>query len=248
MTRGRPKSGQKPMRSDSAVEWIANELRDVALDLDEGAYLGSEESLISQFGVSAPTLRQAARLLEHEQVLKVKRGVSGGYYARRPNIDALTRVAATYLRGNHGTLEDVMALMRPLSPVWVDLAMHSRRKESFKALKEFAAPATSDPPPDKLIDDERRFISLLIEITENAPLRLILAIFNSYGSLLPRSKGAYDKKLARRIHDTRAAFARALIARDAETTLARKLEHQELVFKFVMRSTNAKTKSASTAA
>jgi len=48
----------------------------------EGALIGSEESLIADLGVSRSTLRQAARLLEREGLLRVKRGINGGYYGQ----------------------------------------------------------------------------------------------------------------------------------------------------------------------
>ena len=44
----------------------AERLRTIVLDADEGAFIGSEDALISQLGCSRSTVRQVARLLERE--------------------------------------------------------------------------------------------------------------------------------------------------------------------------------------
>ena len=51
----------------SAVERAAQQLRQEILECGEGALLGSEDELIKQLGISRPTLRKTARLLEREQ-------------------------------------------------------------------------------------------------------------------------------------------------------------------------------------
>src|ERR1700683_4326848 len=81
----------------------AAKIREAILRRKEGDYLGSEEDLIARYGVSQPTLRQTARLLEQEQLLSVRRGQGGGYYVRRPIISVVARAAASYLRAQHVT-------------------------------------------------------------------------------------------------------------------------------------------------
>ena len=59
--------------------------------------LGSEDALITDLGVSRATIRQAARLLEREGVLRVRRGIKGGYFAARPNVGMVEAVFCAYL-------------------------------------------------------------------------------------------------------------------------------------------------------
>lgn len=49
-------------------------------------------------GVGIVTVQQAARILEHEGLLAVRRGPGGGYYGTRPDEAALERALAAYLR------------------------------------------------------------------------------------------------------------------------------------------------------
>lgn len=81
----------------SPIERAAAQLRVIALAADEGTILGSEDDLIAKLGVSRPTVRQVARLLEIEGVLRTKRGINGGYFASRPSQNMVERVVCNYL-------------------------------------------------------------------------------------------------------------------------------------------------------
>src|SRR2546422_3655014 len=82
----------------TAVDATVHVLRDEILDRPDGDWLGSEDHLLERLGISRPTLRQAARVLEAEELLVVKRGLNGGLFARRPSTDAVARIASIYLR------------------------------------------------------------------------------------------------------------------------------------------------------
>lgn len=73
----------------TAVSATVDMLRDEILQRDDGEWLGWEDDLVERLGVSRPTLRQAARLLEAEELLVVKRGTNGGLFARRPTTDTV---------------------------------------------------------------------------------------------------------------------------------------------------------------
>lgn len=93
----------------SGARIAADRLRVHILQTPDGAYLGSEDELIQRLGVGRHTLRQAARLLEDQLMLKVRRGVGGGYYGARPNADMVVDAAATYLRSRGGSIADLFA-------------------------------------------------------------------------------------------------------------------------------------------
>lgn len=72
-------------------------LRTFALGLEEGTLIGSEDDILSRLDVSRVTMRQAARLLEREGVLRVRRGINGGYFASRPSVEMVENIVCTYL-------------------------------------------------------------------------------------------------------------------------------------------------------
>jgi GntR family transcriptional regulator, transcriptional repressor for pyruvate dehydrogenase complex len=91
----------------SAVIATAEVMRAAILKLPDGEWLGSEDDVLDRLGVSRPTLRQAARLLEAEELLVVRRGLNGGLFTRRPTTDVVARMASVYLRAAETTVVDV---------------------------------------------------------------------------------------------------------------------------------------------
>ena len=85
---------QKPRLVSEAAE----KLRDLILDRPPHTQIGSLNEVADKLGVGIVTVQQAARILEHEGLLAVKRGPGGGYYGTRPDEAALERSFATYLR------------------------------------------------------------------------------------------------------------------------------------------------------
>src|SRR5215475_11381751 len=69
--------------------------------------LGSEDDMIRTLGVSRPTLRQAARMLEQEELLVVRRGIGGGLFGRRPTAEAVSHIASVYLRAQGAAYDDL---------------------------------------------------------------------------------------------------------------------------------------------
>ena len=62
----------------TAVDATVEVLRDEILELGDGDWLGSEDGVLERLRISRPTLRQAARVLEAEELLVVKRASTGG--------------------------------------------------------------------------------------------------------------------------------------------------------------------------
>jgi len=84
-------------KKESPIDRAAAVLRDQSLAAAEGDLLGSENEVVERLEVSRVTVRQAARLLEQEGLLVVKRGKKGGYFASRPTMALLENMVCTYL-------------------------------------------------------------------------------------------------------------------------------------------------------
>ena len=77
---------------------VADRLRELILAQPAGQQIGSLTEIAADLGVGIVTVQQAARILEHEGLLTVKRGPGGGYYGARPDEAAIERAFATYMR------------------------------------------------------------------------------------------------------------------------------------------------------
>jgi GntR family transcriptional repressor for pyruvate dehydrogenase complex len=103
------------VRSSSVAVATAKALRDEILRRADGdLFLGSEDQLLLRLGVSRPTFRQAARLLEYEELLIIRRGVGGGFFGRKPSAEVVARMAGIYLLAQGTSFADVVRAQFPL--------------------------------------------------------------------------------------------------------------------------------------
>jgi GntR family transcriptional repressor for pyruvate dehydrogenase complex len=93
----RAKGGSK-LQKRHLVQETTERLREVILAREPGAQIGSLKEVAQGLGVGIVTVQQAARVLEHEGLLEVRRGPGGGYYGARPDEAALERAFAAYMR------------------------------------------------------------------------------------------------------------------------------------------------------
>ncbi len=92
-----------------AAEIIAGRIRRAIADgtLPPGTQLPPQPELAEQQGVSAPTMREALRILETESLIEVRRGVRGGAYVKAPNLGAVSRQLGMYLQVQGTTVADL---------------------------------------------------------------------------------------------------------------------------------------------
>jgi GntR family transcriptional repressor for pyruvate dehydrogenase complex len=90
-------SSKKHLKT-SLVSEVADALRELILAKPPGEQIGSLTEVVAELGVGIVTVQQAARILEHEGLLTVRRGPGGGYYGARPDDAAIERAFATYMR------------------------------------------------------------------------------------------------------------------------------------------------------
>lgn len=98
-------------RVPKTAELVAHRLRRqiISGELAEGDALPSESTLTETFGISRPTLREAFRVLEAEQLISVRRGARGGARVHAPSADVAARYAGFVLEHQATTLADVYA-------------------------------------------------------------------------------------------------------------------------------------------
>src|SRR5437868_859391 len=115
-----------------SIDQITNELRAIALGIEPGAMIGTEEALTRRFGVSGPTLRKAVRQLEHEEVVDVRRGMRGGFFASRPSLQTAARVAGIFLGGHAEAIDQAPQVFDALAPVLIDAVLASGRLDELQ--------------------------------------------------------------------------------------------------------------------
>lgn len=163
-------------RAKKAAEIVADRIRAAIIrgDLASGDSLPAEAQLIASFEVSRPTIREAVRILESENLLHVSRGARGGARIKAPSIDSLSTCFGNMLQAEKATLSDVYTARCLIEPAAARLAAETRPAEAARALQ-----AHVDSEFD-IVDDRPKvaaavaeFHRLLVRESGNLPLALI---------------------------------------------------------------------------
>ncbi len=140
------------------AELVAADLRRRILSggLEERAILPKQDDLLTEFGVSLPTLREALRVLEAEGLIRVQRGKRGGALVCRPTAATAAYAIATVLEANQVALPDVAMALQEIEPVCLELA--AQRPDRH----EIVVPAlrSLNQRSEAAIDDEDEYRAL----------------------------------------------------------------------------------------
>ena len=149
-------------------------------------FLGTEAVLLELHGLSIPTFRQAARLLQHEELLSSKRGIGGGYYSRKPDPGVVTRLAAIVMRSEGVTPFDVLESYGVLFNVAAQRAAGCRDQRLREELARHAIGSSDDPQIDNAaanFDWDVQVAHAVLAMCGNPSLRLLCRIVLEFGSV-----------------------------------------------------------------
>ena len=100
------------------AELIASELREQILNsVHTSGPLPKQDDLVAMFGVSAPPLREALRILEGEGLITVRRGKVGGAVIHRPDGGSVSHAVGMALQGDQIRLRDLGGSILSFEPV-----------------------------------------------------------------------------------------------------------------------------------
>jgi GntR family transcriptional repressor for pyruvate dehydrogenase complex len=131
-----PYAAGQLVRAPKTAELIASLYRRqiVRGELRPGDTLPSEQHLMAQFGVSRPTLREAFRILEAEDLISVKRGSRGGARVTQPSLAVAARYVGLLLQVQDTTIADVYEARMVLEPACARLLAKRRTKQDLADL------------------------------------------------------------------------------------------------------------------
>jgi DNA-binding FadR family transcriptional regulator len=182
-------SDRKSLRVPKTAELVAGHLRRqiVRGELSEGDALPPESTLMTQFGISRPTLREAFRILESEGLITVRRGAHGGARVQVPSDDVAARYAGLVLQYRGATLSDVFEARAIVeAPAARMVAARRDRASAVKRLEAQMAEQEMAPSDSVVAVDFHR---VLVELSGNQSLILLT-------SMLEYISAAAGQKLA----------------------------------------------------
>jgi DNA-binding FadR family transcriptional regulator len=172
----------RSVRAPKTAEIVAHELRRriVGGELSEGDGLPPEASLMETFGVSRPTLREAYRVLEAENLISVRRGAFGGARVNAPSEATAARYAGLVLEHRGATLADVSKARELIEVEAAKMVAERRTKADLDALRRRQEELSQAPAlaPLSWARNSLTFHELMVELTRNETLALFDSMIN----------------------------------------------------------------------
>lgn len=172
-------------RTRTGLQAAADHLRSIALDAEDGTFIGSEEALVARLGCSRGTVRQLARLLEREGLLRVKRGINGGYFVSRPDAGTIEASVSAYLETLDMDTQDVTVLA---SALWVEVMRKAARvgRADAQALAARFRPKVNRLKPGasfaEILRLEQECRTEIFKLTRSGYIELIFEINSTFAS------------------------------------------------------------------
>ena len=159
------------------AETVAAELRARILSGDGDYRLPTQDQLVTDFGVSYPSIREALRILETEGLVTVRRGNVGGAEVHRPDEASAAYHLGLALQARRVTLGDLAAGLRVLEPLCAaECARREDRGEEVAPALAANLKASADLTGDGVAFTKaaREFHDLLVAFNPNATIRHVV--------------------------------------------------------------------------
>jgi GntR family transcriptional regulator, transcriptional repressor for pyruvate dehydrogenase complex len=215
-----------PLVTDSLAKQIAESIRSAIADgsLKADDRLPTEEELARRFEVSRPTIREALKRLAAQNLIRSRRGPTGGNFVNRPNQEEVGSSLATALAllvglGEFG-LSDVLEARYELEVVCARLAAERRADAELAIMAaEIGVQAEATLSDEDFCASDVRFHRALVDATHNPVIEFVM--FAVIEALQP-----IENMVVFRFRDRQAIVAqhrkvlRAVEARDAAGAVA----------------------------
>jgi GntR family transcriptional repressor for pyruvate dehydrogenase complex len=200
---------------------IVDDLRSRILggELPDGSQLPSEQELASTYGVSAPTVREATRVLSAMGLITVRNGSRPTVTARGDSLLALS--LASIVQVERVTPREVFGLLSALNAYAAELAAEHATDDEIAALAQ-AVTATGEQAPsaEEAGDRLRRYFAALATASHNTLLAALCRFFADVQIGLAVARSTHNDnrwgQIAGALQPAREAIVEAISARDPE--------------------------------
>ncbi len=198
------------------VQDTAAKLRDLVFECPPDTRIGALPELARTLGVGIVTVQQAARILEHEGLLEVRRGPGGGYYGRRPDASALERSMGAFMRMHPASFGEVLDITSLLFTELVAAACTCRDEDLHTALRTLQRRIVTCTSETETMAFETELQDLLFRMVERPLFEVLTRVTLSFSGA--RRVPIFRKDSADRAwwHEGRQRIIAAILANDAE--------------------------------
>ena len=156
--------------SDQIIEQIRNAI--LSGRFKPGDKVAAEKELMSEFGVSKATLREALRVLEGMGLVEIKKGIAGGVFIAEVDMRTTIHGIINFLHFKTVSIKDITMIRYLLEPPVAQIAASRIQPEDIVKLETMI---TEDPViPHTVFSREIGFHRYLARMTENPILILVM--------------------------------------------------------------------------
>jgi DNA-binding FadR family transcriptional regulator len=211
------------------VQAAADMLRDLILAQEPGSQIGSLPEVAQTLGVGIVTVQQAARILEHEGLLEVRRGPGGGYYGARPDDAALERSVAAYLRVHGSAYREALEMMSLLDTELMPAAARCEDETLRDELRALYARIETSDTPEARISVEEAIHNIIFQMVDRPLFEMLARVTTQVARtqhaqpLFPEGDGVAAWKAGRR------RIIQAILDRDAGLAMFEAVRYRQAV-------------------
>jgi DNA-binding FadR family transcriptional regulator len=185
-----------------------------------GQVLGSEAELLKQYGVSRAVFREAVRLLEHQQMARMRRGPGGGLVVTEPTIETIIDSARLYLYRVDAHLDEVFETRLVLEGLVTQLAPGRLDEAGLEGLRRLVR-----EEEEGIVTDRRALHAFLASGTKNLALELFVELLNRVSLLYFADATRLTSKTVNESLRAHAQIAEAVIDGNEDLALLRMRKH-----------------------
>jgi GntR family transcriptional repressor for pyruvate dehydrogenase complex len=145
--------------------------------LGPGDFLGREEDLAAEFGVSRPTLREALKLLASGNLIRASKGPGGGIFVAHTADEGMGRslsdAIGMMLETGSVTLEELLDARLLLEVPLAGLAAYQPDEENVRRLREAVRAAATASDPNELAEFDSEIHKTIAAASGNRMLQAL---------------------------------------------------------------------------
>jgi DNA-binding FadR family transcriptional regulator len=194
----------------------------VARKLKPGDVLPLESEMLTEYGVSRSSLREALRLIEVQGLITIKPGPRGGTEVGRIDPANLSSTLTLYLLMARATLRELFEAWLMVEPLLAQLAAASNdRARVDEAMRPFASTASME---DRQLASGLAFHDTVADLSDNQLLTLLLGAVG-YMVTEQIARGVPDFELSDATLHAHSDIADCILARDEQGAYRTMREH-----------------------
>ncbi len=171
----------QPPVTESLAKQISENIRSAIMDgsLKVDDQLPTEEVLAKKFKVSRPTIREALKRLAAQNLIRSRRGPTGGTFVNRPSQEelrsSLTESATLMVSMGEFSLSEIAEARREMELTCCRLAAECRKDEHLATMAaEIVRQSDSSTTDEEFCASDVRFHRALVDATGNPVLQFVM--------------------------------------------------------------------------